>query len=83
MFVAGPEGFEPSTIPRTSPVELALQVKSFSLWSLLLYLAEPPDRTRERSSLRAHETRQKDRQPRFLISIVNTHLSRLIAPRFF
>ncbi len=30
-LMAGPEGFEPSTIPRASPVELALQVKSFSL----------------------------------------------------
>jgi len=44
--VAGPEGFEPSTIPRTSLLlGLVLQVKSFSPGSLLLYLAEPPDQT--------------------------------------
>ena len=68
--MAGPEGFEPSTIPRTSLIfGLVLQVKSFSLRSLLLYLAEPPDQTGLLVWLTGPKTRRPRLELRFLIRV--------------
>jgi len=43
--VAGPEGFEPSTIPRTRLVGSFFRLRASASLSLLLYLAEPPGQT--------------------------------------
>src|SRR5205807_357160 len=44
-IVAGPEGFEPSTIPRTRLVGSFFRLRASASLSLLLYLAEPPGQT--------------------------------------
>jgi len=43
--VAGPEGFEPSTVPRTRLVGSFFRLRASASLSLLLYLAEPPGQT--------------------------------------
>jgi len=43
--VAGPEGFEPSTVPRTRLVGSFFRLRASAFVSLLLYLAEPPGQT--------------------------------------
>jgi len=44
-LVAGPEGFEPSTVPRTRLVGSFFRLRASASMSLLLYLAEPPGQT--------------------------------------
>src|SRR5438094_8613800 len=43
--VAGPEGFEPSTVPRTRLVGSFFRLRASASLSLPLYLAEPPGQT--------------------------------------
>src|SRR5437660_10895722 len=45
LVVAGPEGFETSTIPRTRLVGSFFRLRASASLSLLLYLAEPPGQT--------------------------------------
>src|SRR5207245_6579834 len=44
-LVAGPERFEPSTVPRTRLVGSFFRLRASASMSLLLYLAEPPGQT--------------------------------------
>src|SRR2546428_7970587 len=68
--VAGPEGFEPSTVPRTRLVGSFFRLRASASLSLLLYLAEPPGRTLDDPAYGPRRPANCAATRRFLIKIV-------------
>ncbi len=60
----------PRPLPERASEGSLFRLRASAVLSLLLYLAEPPDRTLK-TGLRAHETRQERADPRILIKIVD------------
>src|SRR3989442_15921635 len=70
LIVAGPEGFEPSTVPRTRLVGSFFRLRASASLSLLLYLAEPPGQTFDDPAYGPRRPAKCAATRRFLIKIV-------------
>src|SRR5438552_5633590 len=74
LVVAGPEGFEPSTVPRTRLVGSFFRLRASASLSLLLYLAEPPGQTLDDPAYGPRRPAKCAATRRFLLKIVTfTH----------
>src|SRR5438552_2031233 len=74
LVVAGPEGFEPSTVPRTRLVGSFFRLRASASLSLLLYLAEPPGQTLDDPAYEPRRPAKCAATRRFLLKIVTfTH----------
>src|SRR5256712_7271010 len=68
--VAGPEGFEPSTVPRTRLVGSFFRLRASASLSLPLYLAEPPGQTFDDPAYGPRRPAKCAATRRFLISLI-------------
>src|SRR6266566_6625866 len=73
--VAGPEGFEPSTVPRTRLVGSFFRLRASASLSLPLYLAEPPGQTLDDPAYGPRRPAKCAATRRFLIKIVGVFAS--------
>ena len=73
--VAGPEGFEPSTVPRTRLVGSFFRLRASASLSLPLYLAEPPGQTFDGPAYGPRRPAKCAATRRFLIKIVGVFAS--------